>query len=73
MNGGSIREESPEVVTHNKLEMYLDVVENAVKIIETAALVSLFKNRWPRPLTRREVRETYETFVPCTANNAGAT
>ena len=43
VNGGSIGEESPEVVTQYKSEIRVDVVEYAVKIIEIGAVVSLFK------------------------------
>ena len=43
MNGGSIGEESPEVVTQYKSEFSVDVVEYAVKMIEIITVVSLFK------------------------------
>lgn len=43
VNGGSIGEESPEVVTQIEPKTSVDVVEYAVKIIEIVAVVSLFK------------------------------
>ena len=42
VNGGSIGEESPEVVIQSAFERKFDVVEYAVKIIEIVAVVCLF-------------------------------
>ena len=73
VKGGSIGEESPELVTQYEFEFTVDVVAYAEKIIETVEVASLFKVVSEDCATGR--LQTYETMAPYTAASvyAGAT